>query len=319
MKTVVRTVARSLNSAMGVISQHFGPLGRADALFTIGEFFRERERLPRNPARSDAGIMDYFFWRKHLPWPVLAARCCDKELAKIEAVKLSPGIKVPETIVSLPLADITKGSDLKQRLKPYLGQDLIAKPSHSNGGVVFLKDDEIDYGQYLAEVRRNFFYAARERQYYELEPKLIIEEVLRTPDKTLPDDYKFFCFHGHPLLCQIDSDRFSGHKRRLYTVPEWKPVNVGYTYPLGDEHAHRPENLLQILEHCQKLSRLFDFVRVDLYLVGSQIYFGEFTFTPDAGLKRFSDDRFDRALLDVLKSRSREHLLPFVSNGDVGA
>lgn len=319
MKMASRALARSLGSATRAISQHFGPLGRADALFTLGEFFRERDRLPRNPARSDAGIMDYFFWRKHLPWPALVARCCDKELAKIEAVKFSPEIKAPQTIASLPLAEITNGQELRQRLKAFLGLEVVVKPTHSSGGVLFLKDGEVNYDRYLAEVRPNFFYVARERQYYDLEPKLIVEEVLKTPENTLPNDYKFFCFHGQPLICQIDSDRFSGHKRRLYTVPEWEPINVGYTYPLGDAHADRPKNLPQILEHCEKLSRLFDFVRVDLYLVGSQIYFGEFTFTPDAGLKRFSDDRFDIALLEVLKSRSRDYLLPFVSTRDVGA
>lgn len=311
MNQVLRTLAHSVSGALRRTSSVIGPSGRFEALFTLGEFVREHDRLPRHPSRADAGIMDYFFWRKHQVWDDLVARCCDKELAKIEAVRLCPDVKVPRTVASIPLRDVSSADDLRRRVTPFLGQQLVMKPAHSNGGVVFLDQGAIDYDQYLAEARRDFFHAARERQYHGLQPKLIIEEVLRNTAGQLPEDFKFFCFNGQPIICQIDSDRFTSHKRRLYLVPEWRPLAVSYTYPTGDSSDPRPVNLDQALERCARLSAPFDFARIDLYMMGTDVFFGEFTFTPDAGLKRFSDNRFDVALLEVLKTGARDAILPF--------
>ena len=43
------------------------------------------------------------------------------------------------------------------------------------------------------------------------------------------------------------------------------------------------------------------FVRVDLHNGRDDIHFGEFTFTPGAGLTNFPDRRFDRWLLRQLR------------------
>ena len=40
----------------------------------------------------------------------------------------------------------------------------------------------------------------------------------------------------------------------------------------------------QAFDLAEKLSKNFPFVRVDLYIIGEKIYFGELTFTPAAGL-----------------------------------
>ena len=46
----------------------------------------------------------------------------------------------------------------------------------------------------------------------------------------------------------------------------------------------------QAFDLAEKLSKNFPFVRVDLYIIGEKIYFGELTFTPAAGLD--SDFKF---------------------------
>ncbi len=43
----------------------------------------------------------------------------------------------------------------------------------------------------------------------------------------------------------------------------------------------------------EKLAAPFPFVRVDLYQIGEQIYFGEMTFTPAKGTLIFDDDKAD--------------------------
>ena len=44
---------------------------------------------------------------------------------------------------------------------------------------------------------------------------------------------------------------------------------------------------------AEKLAIPFPFVRVDLYCVNNQIYFGEMTFTPAKGTLIFDDDQAD--------------------------
>ena len=55
-------------------------------------------------------------------------------------------------------------------------------------------------------------------------------------------------------------------------------------YPNRDRALRQPKQLGKMLELARALSRDFPFVRVDLYLVGGKIYFGELTFTPANGI-----------------------------------
>jgi hypothetical protein len=281
-------------------------------VFTIGDFVAEHGRLPRKPSREDSGIMDHFFWRKHEPWNDLERRCCDKGLAKVIARELAPDVRVPRTVATISLAGITSGVQLSKRVAPYLGRKLVMKPAHSNGGVVFLDNARLDWGEYLRQARKPFFPIARERQYDRLEPNLIIEEVLLADEGGVPEDYKLFCFGGTPLLCQIDYDRFTEHKRQLYLLPGWQPLNVGYSFPVGKRSFLRPATMGKALEIASALAAPFAFVRIDLYLMANEVYFGEFTFTPDAGTGSFSNPAFNLALGDVLRSGVQDQLVPFV-------
>ena len=313
MNNAVKKIFRRSSRVAQLFSNRVGPTGRWDAVFTVGDFLAEHGRLPRSPSRDDSGIMDYFFWRKHQPWSDLESRCCDKGLAKRIAQDLAPEVKVPATVATIPLIDVANGAQLRGYVAPFVGKKLVMKPAHSNGGVLFLDNPVTDWDRYLDYARRPFFPAARERQYHGLTPNLIIEDALATHSGEVPEDYKFFCFKGQPLLCQLDYDRFTDHKRQLYLLPEWKKIDVDYTYPSQDRPVVQPAMLDQAMAICQALSRPFDFVRIDLYFLRGGIYFGEFTFTPDAGTKSFSNTAFDQALGEVVRSGKADHLRAFLS------
>jgi hypothetical protein len=52
----------------------------------------------------------------------------------------------------------------------------------------------------------------------------------------------------------------------------------------------KPENYSNILNIVRELSKIFEFVRIDLYLSkDNKIYFSEFTFTPNGGSKFFNN------------------------------
>lgn len=55
-----------------------------------------------------------------------------------------------------------------------------------------------------------------------------------------------------------------------------------FQYP--DYQIKKPECIDKAFEIAEELSKEFPFVRVDLYIVGEKIYFGELTFTPAGGM-----------------------------------
>jgi hypothetical protein len=59
----------------------------------------------------------------------------------------------------------------------------------------------------------------------------------------------------------------------------------------------RPPRWDHFVRFAEELSGPFEFVRVDLHDGDSHTYFGEFTFTPGAGLTHFSDPQFDLWLM----------------------
>ena len=55
-----------------------------------------------------------------------------------------------------------------------------------------------------------------------------------------------------------------------------------------------------MVEVARVLSRGFPFARIDLYALGQRIVFGEVTFYPEGGLGRFTPERYDRIVGDMM-------------------
>jgi hypothetical protein len=64
-------------------------------------------------------------------------------------------------------------------------------------------------------------------------------------------------------------------------------------YARSTTPAPPAENLPSILETAAILSEDFNYVRVDLYAPKNDVYFGERTFTPGAGVVLMRPDRVD--------------------------
>ena len=123
-----------------------------------------------------------------------------------------------------------------------------------------------------------------EMQYKDVCPVILIEEYLGGPNGELPDDYKFYCINGKCHMTMFCKDRDNhGHGAKYYYMDRnWKMITNG----VGDSNIQfeKPVCLEQAMEFAETLSKPFPFVRVDLYLLGKRIVFGELTFTPAAGM-----------------------------------
>ena len=181
-----------------------------------------------------------------------------------------------------------------------LPQKFVVKPTHGSGWVRVVRDkDAIDRQELIRTCERwlgsSYYEFLRERGYKDVPRRIMIEEFIDDGSGDTPTDYKFFTFHGKVHLIQIDTSRFSGHRRSMYD-PQWRDTGTRVNYDRIEVPLPRPANLELLLQTAAVLGRDLDFVRVDLYDVGSRIYFGEMTPTPGCGALRFEPELMDYRL-----------------------
>lgn len=209
-------------------------------------------------------------------------------------------IGAEHVIPTLAVYDSVEQVELASLVRP-----CILKPTHASGKVIVLngKDAEADestlQGMMAGWLELNHYFLGGEPQYRDLRPRIIAEPLLAAEEGDLPD-YKFFCFHGQPLYIQVDLDRHTRHVRRYYDTA-WKPQNFTLRYPMADKEIPCPQPFGRMLEIARILSTGFDFVRVDLYAIGEQVFFGELTFHPESGNAPFSDYETDRRLGQLIR------------------
>lgn len=154
-----------------------------------------------------------------------------------------------------------------------------------------------------ASLRRNYYYCSREWPYKNVKPRIICEELIRTPDDKLPFDYKLYCFNGTPdcVLSGMDVTTDRGIFR--FFDRDWNLLDY-YDYshfPYGmDQKIPRPPLLDEMIRAADTLSKGFPFVRVDFYSEGTKIYFSELTFYPDAAFDNWLSLKSDLILGEKL-------------------
>ncbi len=145
---------------------------------------------------------------------------------------------------------------------------------------------------FLSQKWLNKDYSKRGRKWFyaNLKRYLVIEKFLEFNNKIL-SDYKFFCFNGKVELVQVDLNRFDNHVKNLYNK-KFNRIKGQLLYPQGYE-IPKPDLYEQALSISEKLSKDFDFIRVDLYILNEKIYFGELTNIPGNGFEPFIPKNLD--------------------------
>ena len=174
-----------------------------------------------------------------------------------------------------------------------LPSQFVMKCNHDSGSVTVVKDkSSLNISRlrklYDFYMKRNFAWASYELHYKDIKPRIIIEQYMSYIESA-GTDYKFFCFDGKPYYCRI----LINHRINFYDM-DWKlqPFTWG-SYGLYDGDVPCPKHFDRMKELAAELSQGFDHVRVDFYLVGDDIYFGEMTFTSMAGTDVITPDEWD--------------------------
>lgn len=237
---------------------------------------------------------------------------------KIQYYKLSyDNYNLPKYVDKYEVRKYIKAKGLESHLVKLLGvystfdeinyeilpREFVAKTTNGGGGndIIISTNEsfkDIDYlkkNLSLEVIEKNT--GGRERPYYYIKPRLIIEELLidENNKKGGVSDYKFLCYHGIPKIVIVDVDRYIGHKRNFYDM-DWNNLNIISDCPPIDREICKPKQFEQMQEIASILSEDFPFVRVDLYNVNGKIYFGELTFYPWSGYVQFIPDEADYLL-----------------------
>jgi hypothetical protein len=182
-----------------------------------------------------------------------------------------------------------------------LPQEYVIKTNHATNQTIVVKG-KVDRSEIISKLsswlRSNYYWACREYQYFHIRPRVIIEEYLKSPDGSGPLDYRFYCFDGVPEVIQVDNH---AHDINPFFDTNWNQLDLHYRKGVSRPPVAKPIKFEQMISIAAKLSAGFDFVRVDLYNIDGNIYFGEFTFTPTAGELKLQPESWDLKLGDKWK------------------
>lgn len=222
-------------------------------------------------------------------------QCADKVEMRNLISSLVGDKHLPELIaIAESVDDIDWGS---------LPEKFAIKASHGSGMIKIIKN----FSSYEAEdilrlkcsinqwLKIDYSDISREWGYKNIPRKIILEDYIESPysdREGIPFDFKLFVFRGKCKMIQVDSGRFSNHRRSLFDH-SWKEIPSMYTYPRPSVLQTRPAELKEMLILAELLGKNLDFSRIDLYVTNERIVVGEITMTPEGGSGVFSERAVD--------------------------
>jgi len=168
----------------------------------------------------------------------------------------------------------------------------VVKATHGCGFNYLVPDKaRVDWADVMAKcalwLSRNYYYSDnREWAYKHIEPRIIVEQFLSDGTGLVPIDYKIYTFGGKVHVINVEAGRFVDLRLARYGR-SWNKINMGSQYKNFEGEVARPKHLDKMIECAETLADGLDFVRVDFYHTESQVYFGEVTVYPSAGIGLF--------------------------------
>ena len=187
----------------------------------------------------------------------------------------------------------------------------VIKTTHGGGdeGNVFVYDkSKMNLAEVTEKTNANlgkrFGSWTNEDWYLKIQPRVMIEGLMLDHEGEVPTDYKFFCFSGKVHFIQVNSARYTGHRRSFYST-DWELLS----FRMGNiptTKLPKPEALNDMVAIAEKLSEDFDLIRVDLYSIPEGIRFGELTFTPGGGHEVLYPSETDWKYGDLLQNAAKK-------------
>ncbi len=184
-----------------------------------------------------------------------------------------------------------------------LPNSFIIKCNHGCGYNILVKDKkEMNVAEIKSKLntwlKTNYaFVSGFELQYKNIDPQILVEELLPLDENNDLPDYKFFCFDGQVFCSYVRVDSQKEHDEGILGFFDKSFNQMPYfrtSYkPMLKYNVEKPQNYQKMVEIAETLSKGFSHVRVDLYNIKGKIFFGEMTFSTASGIGFFEPNEFD--------------------------
>ena len=167
---------------------------------------------------------------------------------------------------------------------------------------------------FTRRLKQNYSALWREWVYRKIKPRIIAEPFLSNENEPRLFDYKTYCYHGKAkriIYVQHFWDEEEEDTEAVFTyydiISDIQPSRF-HQEAAGNSSPPDIAVLKKMVAVAEKLARDMPFVRVDFYYCHGQIYFGEYTFYPNAGFDpkiSVEDDLWLGEHLDLSRVKKR--------------
>lgn len=248
-------------------------------------FYTQTQRRRPNVA-NPMRFTDKVNWRiLHDRREIIGVTCDKLRNKELARARTAGAVGIPATLWS--------GADLRELASIALPDAWILKPTHRFGKIV-AGSGQAHVPDLIARTRGwlyNWNWRVMGEWGYSLATPAFLVEQRLGEGRAFPSDYKFFVFDGVVRYVLQVEDR-AADSRASYYDPEWNRVA---THPGAEDLPPRstPARLDEMIGIAEQIAAGFDFLRVDLYCVDGQIWFGETTAYPTGGFGRYAPETFD--------------------------
>lgn len=185
---------------------------------------------------------------------------------------------------------------------------IVLKVSNDQGSVVLLdkntsQPERVNAVEFIHDraTKAHSYGSVRHESWYSENPtRMLVEKDIRVDENVL-EDYKihtFFADGEFQQVLAIDFSRGTSDRSRTFYDADLNIIRISQAAFANKQLACPVETGIakQLFAAAKTLGRNFSYSRVDLYVVGSKIYFGELTFAPGSGFTRFSSYQDDMYL-----------------------
>lgn len=191
----------------------------------------------------------------------------------------------------IPLIFCSNNPEQLSNLESWKGT--VIKPNHAAGMIKIFDEEPCDLEKKntIKEAKKwllvDYSKFGGEAHYSDISPCILVEKKI-TKGNEIPRDYKFHFFRqkdgSFKYVLQIVDGRFGVESRGYYLN---SLDNCVWSHGAGKHNLseHEKQHLYEAIELNKKFfdGESFNYLRIDWYLVGAKLYFGELTFTPGAG------------------------------------
>lgn len=190
---------------------------------------------------------------------------------------------------------------------------IIIKPNHASGWYHIIHNkNEADWHKIRTDCRfwltQNYYTMQREWQYKDIEPCIMVEELLIPSNGGLPNNYRLHCLSGNVEIVSVnicfgDPNSFVAKKFNK----NWEILDFEFGIELKQKEEfeniviERPKNFERMVNIAEDIAKEFAYVRVDFYEVDDKLYFGEITFHDSGGYDKISPFDWDVHFGNLIK------------------